>query len=230
MKEYWKKRWSEIDLALPEQVQVGRTINRKPVSDDVFARTVDFVKTQMKLDEKSELLELCCGNGAVTIPLARVAASVIAVDFSEPLLTELQRKSREQGLSNVETRLMSATDFSVDTPQFSHILHYAALQHFEESDTICLFEKAKSWLLPGGIFYIGDIPDREKLWVFANTPEYERAYFDSVKNGTPAIGTWYEHTFLRKLAEYAHFSHCEIIEQPSWQINSRYRFDIKLVK
>jgi hypothetical protein len=93
-----------------------------------------------------------------------------------------------------------------------------------------LFEKALSWLLPGGILYIGGIPDREKLWTFANTPEYEKAYIDSLKNGMPAIGTWYEKTFLRKTADWARFSRCEIIEQPSWQSDSRFRFDIKLIK
>ena len=42
-------------------------------------------------------------------------------------------------------------------------------------------------------------------------------YFDSVKNGTPAIGTWFVKNDLVKLAEYAGFSKIEIVEQPSWQ-------------
>ncbi|MDR2510286.1 MAG: hypothetical protein LBC77_06545 [Spirochaetaceae bacterium] len=115
-------------------------------------------------------------------------------------------------------------------PPFSPGFWYVSLQHFEESDAVCLFEKALSWLLPGGVFYIGDIPDREKVWTFAITPEYEKSFFDLLKSGKPAIGTWYEKNFLRKAADWAHFSRCEIIEQPSWQINSGYRFDIKLIK
>jgi cyclopropane fatty-acyl-phospholipid synthase-like methyltransferase len=231
MQAYWKDVWNAVEPAAPDQVQVMRTVNKKPVEDDVFLRTVDFVEKQMGLNGKSDLLELCCGNGAMTIPLAHRVNSVLAVDFSEPLIHRLQERSRKEDLFNIKTLTMNVADLSTDilTP-FSHILLYYAFQYFEESDAVYLFEKAHSWLLPGGIFYIGEIPDREKLWTFANTPEYEKSYFDLLKNGKPAIGTWYEKTFLHKLADWAHFSRCEIIKQPSWQINSGYRFDIKLVK
>jgi tRNA G46 methylase TrmB len=114
MKEYWKERWSKVDLALPDQAQVGRTVNKKPVEDDVFLRTVDFVEKQMGLNGESELLELCCGNGVMTIPLARKVRSVLAVDFSEPLIYKLQERIHEERLSNIKTLTMNVADFSVD--------------------------------------------------------------------------------------------------------------------
>ncbi|MDR2510287.1 MAG: methyltransferase domain-containing protein [Spirochaetaceae bacterium] len=114
MNGYWKGVWNAVDPALPEQVQVGRTVKKKPVEDDVILRTVDFVEKQMGLDEKSDLLELCCGNGVMTIPLARKVRSVLAVDFSEPLIHRLQERIHEERLSNIKTLIMNVTDFSID--------------------------------------------------------------------------------------------------------------------
>ena len=82
----------------------------------------------------------------------------------------------------------------------------------------------------GGIFYIGDIPDIEKLFHFFNTKEREFAFFDSLKNKKPIIGTWFNMQFMEKLGLYSGFSTVEIIKQPDYVINSHYRFDVKLIK
>ena len=53
-------------------------------------------------------------------------------------------------------------------------------------------------------------------------------YFDSIKKGTPKIGTWFIKDDLAKMASYTGFNQCKIIEQPDWLFNSNYRFDMKL--
>lgn len=230
MSDYWKQYWNSISANLDDQSQIGRTVRKEPISKEVFQKTFDWVSNNMRVNENSNILELCCGNGVWTIPFAKQAKHVTAIDFSNPLLDVLKSKCLNENIDNVDIKLQNVLDIKADQYRiFSHIFLYFAIQHFSEKETILLFETAYNILKNnGGIFYIGDIPDRQKLWDFANTKEYAKMYFDSVKNDAPAIGTWFIKEELKKIADYAGFSKCEIIEQPNWQINSKYRFDMML--
>jgi cyclopropane fatty-acyl-phospholipid synthase-like methyltransferase len=234
MSQYWENHWNAKAGAADEQSQVERTRDKRPIDAAVFQRTVDYVADEMRLDHNAGLLELCCGNGLFTIQLARRIRSVTAVDFSKPLLAALKKKIAAENIPNIEVEHKDVARYDVKSGQkYSHVLLYSALQYFSEPETIRLFEMARAALADakggaGGIFYIGDIPDRARLWHFANTPEYRRMYFDSVKNQRSAIGTWFLKEDLLHLAEYAGFHKAEIVEQPEWQINSRFRFDMRL--
>jgi len=229
MSDHWKQYWNSVSQNIDEQSQVGRTVRRKPISNEIFEKTVNWVAQKMQINKESTILELCCGNGVWTIPFAKQVKHITAIDFSVPLLDVLRRKCISKNIKNVDIKLQDVSN--IESQNFlscSHVFLYFALQHFSERETIILFETVHNILKYGGVFYIGDIPDKEKLWNFANTTEYEKVYFDSIKNGTPVIGTWFVKDDLKKLSKYAGFSKCEIIEQPDWQINSTHRFDMKL--
>jgi ubiquinone/menaquinone biosynthesis C-methylase UbiE len=234
MNVYWHKYWNSINIKTTDsQTQVGRTHKRKPVEFGIWDKTVDFIYQNMELSDNSLLLDLCCGNGMLTIPLAKKVKNIVAVDFSKPLLAVLKNqlnKTQNVHLLYGNINAMHPSEFRVNGQHFSHILLYFAIQHFTERETILVFEKAYQCLQARGIFYLGDIPDRTKLWNFANTDEYANIYFESVKNETPAIGTWFLQEDLLKMAHYVGFVHSEIITQPDYQINSGYRFDLKLIK
>ena len=231
MSSYWEKYWNSILVNTDEQSQVGRTIKKRPISNDVFEKTVDWVAKKMQINKESIILDLCCGNGVWTVRFAKQVKHIIAVDFSEPLLNALKTELIKQKITNVDIKLEDVSAIKEAGYTYcTHIFWYFSIQHFSEKETIILFETAHNILrnMKGGIFYIGDIPDREKLWDFACTKGYAKMYFDSLKNNSPSIGSWFIKNDLIKLAEYAGFSRSEIIEQPSWQFNSKYRFDMKL--
>jgi len=231
MHSYWKKYWNSIVKGADKQSQVGRTVNKTPVSNDIFEKTVDWTVQKMQINRKSVILDLCCGNGIWTIYFAKQVKHVTAIDFSKSLLHVLKMELAKQNITNVEVKLEDVSILNdKDYKSITHIFWYFAIQHFSEKEIVVLFENAYRILKnkKEGVFYIGDIPDKEKLWNFAYTKEYAKMYFESLKNDSPAIGTWLMKKDLLKLAEYAGFSKYEIIEQPSWQINSKYRFDMKL--
>jgi SAM-dependent methyltransferase len=232
LNDYWKKYWNTMETDADWQTQVGRTREKRPIDATIFQQTVAWVSAQMRLSSADEVLDLCCGNGEWSLPLAQTVKRVAAVDFSAPLLAVLRERCRVARIDNVE---IYPADVAVDfcgaaNGSFSRIFLYFSVQYFSESQLIDIFAKARERLAPGGIFYLGDIPNRAKLWIFANRPEYVKAYFDGVKNSAPAIGNWFLPADLLKLGEYAGFAHGEIIEQPDWQINSRYRFDARFSK
>jgi hypothetical protein len=110
------------------------------------------------------------------------------------------------------------------------ILLYAGIQYFSPSEVVELMEKVEHWLVPGGLLYIGDIPDHEKLWGFFNSREREAAYFSSLQKKAPIVGEWFDFKFLEKLGFYAGFSRVEKVEQTPEMIYSFFRYDMRLIK
>jgi hypothetical protein len=107
---------------------------------------------------------------------------------------------------------------------------YSVLQYFSEKEAIHIFESVHAWLVPGGTFLMGDIPDVDRRWTFFATPERFNAYFNSIRQETPIIGTWFKRDWLEKPAMYAGFSAYAILDQDPELINAHYRFDLKLEK
>ena len=232
MSEFWRDFWNNDKSVINGDLkkQVSRTRERQNVSDDIWERTIHFIFDCMCLSTNSKVLELCCGNGELTLSLAKRVKTITAVDFSHPLINTLNERLDEEHIKNVKTVISDVNKINFRNEIFSHILLYFAIQYFSEKDVIFLFEKAYDLLEKGGVFYIGDVPDREKLWDFANTVEYESMYFESVKSEEPAIGTWFIKNDLLKMGAWVGFSKTEIITQPEYQFNSNYRFDLRMTK
>jgi ubiquinone/menaquinone biosynthesis C-methylase UbiE len=225
---YWTQFWnkSEILNSKNSQGQIGRTINKEPIPDDLWQETLSFILRELDLEKDDLVLDLCAGNGLLSLPMSKQVTHVTAVDFSERLIHQL----KSQNIPNIKTIAEDVNEVDFDADNFSKIIFYFSIQHFNFKDVVIIFEKAFKWLKPKGIFYIGDIPDIEKLFVFFNTEQRERIYFDSIKMNEPIIGTWFYKSFLEKLGRYAGFNDVQIIEQPSHFYNARYRIDMRLKK
>jgi ubiquinone/menaquinone biosynthesis C-methylase UbiE len=63
------------------------------------------------------LLDVASGSGALSIPAARAGADVLAVDISPAMIEHLKARARQEGLSNLEARVMDghALDLEDDT-------------------------------------------------------------------------------------------------------------------
>ena len=74
-------------------VQVNVEINRKMIS-----RALDT----LQLNEGDKVLDLFCGLGNFTLPMARVAGQVTGVEGSEDLIKRAKQNADKNGLSNVD--------------------------------------------------------------------------------------------------------------------------------
>lgn len=63
------------------------------------------------------MLDVAAGSGALSIPAARHGAEVLATDLSPAMVERLAARAREEGLSNLETRVMDghALELEADT-------------------------------------------------------------------------------------------------------------------
>lgn len=220
--EYWKKH-GRASIQKDEQTQVLRTFNKQPITPERWQLTLDYLDTQFPVGATDDVLDLCAGNGLFTSHLAPRCRSVTAVDISEDLLAVLDQKKRP----NVKTLQSDIRKLSFEESSFSRILLYAGIQYLSEGETVVLFRQISNWLKPGGLLFVGDIPDLGKLWSFYNTPERQALYFDNKVSGRDVVGTWFDASWLLRLAESTGFQEANIIEQPSEQIYAHFRFDLR---
>jgi SAM-dependent methyltransferase len=65
----------------------------------------------------TRFLDVACGSGGLSIPAARLGAHVTATDLSPVMIQRLEARARQEGLSNLEARVMDghALDLENDT-------------------------------------------------------------------------------------------------------------------
>ncbi|MBN6037346.1 class I SAM-dependent methyltransferase [Amycolatopsis sp. 195334CR] len=61
---------------------------------------IEFLAGEFALRERSKVLDLGCGTGQLTVPLAAHAGCVIGMDPSADMLTHARRKAKEAGVGN----------------------------------------------------------------------------------------------------------------------------------
>jgi SAM-dependent methyltransferase len=225
----WKKFWIEHAKSTVfehPQCQVLRTLSGQPISEVLFRRILRDIEEKLEIHCDDEVLDLCCGNGLITQHLASRCKRVVAVDFAPELVAQIDLGEHPNISVIVEDILR--VDFQEHS--FDKVIIYAGVQYLSHRETVCLFDSVMRWLKRYGIFYVGDIPDRERIWGFFNTDERERAHFDSIKNDKPIVGTWFDSEWLLKLGRYANFESIEILQQSADLPYSHYRFDMALRK
>ncbi len=225
---YWQEFWNRRSVVCAgcPQKNVGRTRNGVPVPADQWERTVEYVAKLTCLEESSDLVELCCGNGLLLGPLAKRCASSVGVDFSEGLLAQ----ARELFPNVFDT--LHGDVLEVELPEASAdvVVIYFAIQHFDQRDAVRLIDRAIELLRPGGRLLVGDVPDARKLWQYLDKPEFRKDYIQRILECRPMIGTWFDREFFDAIAAYREDVKAKVIEQADFLVNSEYRFDVLYTK
>lgn len=56
------------------------------------------------MDKQSQILDVACGPGTLALMAAKQVAGVKAIDFSDAMVSILEKSIRSEGISNIETR------------------------------------------------------------------------------------------------------------------------------
>jgi 23S rRNA (uracil1939-C5)-methyltransferase len=108
----------EIEFAPTDFVQVNAAINAALVE-----RAVDL----LELDARSSVLDLFCGLGNFTLPMARRAARVVGVEGEAQLIARARHNAARNGIGNAEFHVADlAAPLSAGTPwatgPYTHVL------------------------------------------------------------------------------------------------------------
>jgi ubiquinone/menaquinone biosynthesis C-methylase UbiE len=220
---YWRNHYKLSSKHKDPQMQVGRTLNKVPISGELFKKLLKKIEENLEIGREDVVLDLCCGNGLITNYLAPKCKFIVGVDFTEKLIDEMNKGKKSDNIIGIVNDI---TTMKFKDNSFDKILFYFSIQHISHEQTVRLFNSVNKWLKKGGLFYVGDILDNDRIWNFFNTRSREDFYFKSVENENPMPGTWYTKGFLEKLGNYANFRECSVVEQSKEFIHSHYRFDM----
>lgn len=106
------------------------------------------------LEARGPVLELACGTGRITLPLARAGVATSGLDVSGPMLAQARAKAEAEGLA-IPWHQADARAFELGR-RFDRIFIAAnALQHLHDLDSHrALFRCVRRHLAPGGRFLI----------------------------------------------------------------------------
>ncbi|WP_258104871.1 class I SAM-dependent methyltransferase [Marinoscillum sp. MHG1-6] len=103
---------------------------------EVAPRLMDLYVSEfldrLEVSKESNVIEVAAGSGAMTLPLSRRVKSVLATDFSPPMLEVLESRAVEVGVQNVETALMDGQNLEVDSDRFDGALCSFGLMFFPD--------------------------------------------------------------------------------------------------
>jgi ubiquinone/menaquinone biosynthesis C-methylase UbiE len=223
---YWKNFWNENNIIERTGIheKIGRTINGVAIEPHRWNSILYDLENHLCLNSSDSVLDIAAGSGAIAIPFSKKVNSYTALDISEKLIEGLKTQPKINAIH------ADAREVEFEKEGYSKVILYFALQHFTEKETLLLLKKIHQWLKPGGICFVGDIPDAASKFSFFNNCDREKAYFDSIIKDSPIIGTWFDKEFVRKAGIYSGFKESIVVDQPQDYINSHYRFDLKLVK
>ncbi len=124
------------------------------MNDVPYNNWIDYVEKMMKKygNGGNRFLDIGCGTGAISIPLAKKGFNVTGIDLSEDMLAVANRKSEQSGVS-VAYFLQDMREFEGFKPFdcigiFCDSLNYLVI----EEDVKQTFQNVFHYLVPGGLF------------------------------------------------------------------------------
>lgn len=101
--------------------------------------------------------DLGAGTGFVTLALAPLVESILAVDISPAMAGRLSGQVASAGLENVRTKVANLSELQLPEASMDLIVSSYALHHLTDSDKRALVAAAAGWLRPGGRLVIADM-------------------------------------------------------------------------
>jgi 2-polyprenyl-3-methyl-5-hydroxy-6-metoxy-1,4-benzoquinol methylase len=102
-------------------------------------------------------VDLGCGTGQISLPLARQGAQVLAVDVSSAMVSRLQAQARSEDLPNLEALAVPIEGLMLPARGVDLVVSSYALHHLRDPDKARLVAAAAGWLRPGGRLVIADM-------------------------------------------------------------------------
>jgi SAM-dependent methyltransferase len=137
--EYWNT------VGGPRWIGLGGLVERRnhPFNDFLLKRSA------VALDESA--LEIGCGTGATTIPLAEAVGPrgrVVGVDISEPMLAGARQRQVESGFGNISLVQADAQVHHIEAGRFDLIVSRFGVMFF--ADPVAAFSNLLPATRPGG--------------------------------------------------------------------------------
>jgi ubiquinone/menaquinone biosynthesis C-methylase UbiE len=111
-----------------------------------------FYKKWLPKSKEANILELCCGTGRLTLPIAKEGYNITGVDITSSMLKQAKQKASEAGL---EIEFMEADIRTLELPEKYDLIFipFNSIHHlYQNEDLFKAFKAIKNHLKDQGLF------------------------------------------------------------------------------
>jgi len=204
--------------------QVRRTINGKPVSDDQIELICDAIRQGLDLSPEDKLIDIGCGNGALTHRFRGEVSKVLGVDRSEYLISVANENFHDGNIEYVVGDALSVLRSVEDIYQYNKALLYGVFSFFDDVLALSFFEHISNESNIKKIF-IGNVRDRALAERF-----YKRPVSDSeLDDNKSSMGKWRTREYFIDMANRFKWK-VEFSKMPKEFYAHEYYFDVKMYR
>lgn len=136
--------------------KVGELIYDANIYDGMNTDLADlqFYKRWMPKNMDARILELCCGTGRLTLPIAKDGYDIIGIDHTSSMLEQARAKATEGGL---EVEFIEADIRTLDLPEKYDLVFipFNSIHHlYKNEDLFKALKVVKKHLKKGGLFLL----------------------------------------------------------------------------
>ena len=206
--------------------QVKRTVNGQPVSEQQITMIVEAIHQALQLEPQDCLLDLACGNGALSQFFFGQCSEFIGVDFSEPLIdvarANFEQPKRHFILSDVGRYVLQESR----PERFNKVLCYGSFPYFSEEIARLVLTRLHRVFKGVERVFIGNIPDITRHKAFFTD---ERDHSHELKDPESKIGIWRDEEEFRALAADCGWA-ASFQRMPDTFYAAHYRYDVLLMR
>jgi hypothetical protein len=193
------------------------------------ALMVEGIGRGLDIGPEDILLDLCCGNGAITDPVFARCRGGLGIDFT-PYLIEVAKINFERPPSRLYrlADVLEHLETTDDAERFTKALCYGAFQCLMESKATGVLLALRSRFPNVRRVFLGNLPDLDRVEIF--WPQYvgsEPWSLADLRRHDSPLGIWRTEEEVRKLTTSCGW-HAEISRMPPGFYSAHYRFDATL--
>ena len=202
--------------------QVRRTVRGRPVPAEQIDAIVAMIRRRLGLGAGDVLLDLACGNGALTARLRGYVAASMGVDVSSYLIGVARERFASEAHDFFEHDAAAFVESSADAGGFTKALCYGSLPYMDDATVRRMLLALHARCPAVDRVFLGNLPDPARAGLF-----YGGAVPD-LRAPRSDIGVWRSAEELAALAG------------PGWTLSvsvmapefyaAHYRFDALLVR
>jgi ubiquinone/menaquinone biosynthesis C-methylase UbiE len=122
-----------------------------------LSKVVDAVLAECGETSGAVAVDLGCGSGQVTVPLARRCSHILAVDIDTRAIEILTARTARERITNIQAVANPVETLELGPESVDLVVSNYALHHLRDADKRQLIGKSFGWLRPGGRLVIGDM-------------------------------------------------------------------------
>jgi 2-polyprenyl-3-methyl-5-hydroxy-6-metoxy-1,4-benzoquinol methylase len=104
-----------------------------------------------------QVVDLGCGQGQISLPLAMQGAEVFAVDVSPAMVAQLTIRARRDGVHGLAAASIPIEELALAATSVDLVVSSYALHHVRDADKARLIADVFGWLRPGGRLVLADM-------------------------------------------------------------------------